>query len=989
MGASGHEDPTERATPAKASSQDTTVGARLMRDALAQRLFGLETPRGPTCVGRFVLVKCIGEGGMGTVYRAFDPELERWVALKLLRGGADEGARARMMREGQAMARVNHPNVVPVYEVGAVEIDGAPRVFVAMEFVRGVDLAAWMRQHPPGDAARRRVALDLIVQAGRGLAAAHDAGLVHRDFKPANVLVGDDGRVRVADFGLARAEHAVVSDPVFPTGVESAAQGLTQSGTIMGTPAYMAPEQVAGGRVDARADQYSFCVSAWEVLFGRRPHLDETAVGDGRDVEIPPWLRAVLERGAAEEPGDRFSSMTELVDALQRDPTRRRRRIVAATATVGIACAAFVGHRIERGHRCDDATAALDGVWAQPQRDALRQRGETPELPGIPAVVDLLGQAVDAHAQAWSTAAMEICTAARIRGEMADDEYALAVACLDDRLARFEALTDVLVDAGPEQLGAATNLLSRMLAPTDCRDPKRFYRQPPLPDEPALAEQVTAVRRAMVRAAAVRGAGHVPEALAQIDALIERARSLGWAPLLPELMYERGMSVRIASADGDPSTEFSEAYWLALEGGDDTTAARAATELMGLAHSENRLADAAMWGRYAEIFGARAGETVDDHRWRLSGAARVHVARGELEAAEQAAREAVAVMEAHYGEDHPAIAGALSDLGVTLRRRDRLDDAVAVLERAIAIQEQAYGATWYGLALPLTNLGHVLDQLGRYDDARRVLQRALEVTRAHYGPRHLKTLSAAADVATTWMNTGELERAVAEMNEVERAYAGTPDTSPGVLVLQANLSEALLLDGRCAEGLERLRAVEPRFAAVHGERAPQTLRARTRTCVCEAELEPRAAGPAACAEVLGQWFADRPQDDGRFAAQMSVARQTWRRGELEVARDLLESLEQEYERDAQRSAIARQLRARVLVDLGEAEVAVRLSTEAWANIAATAQFQPTLLAQLTLHIEVLRRAGRSAEAEGAIARARALARTERQRENVERAAATP
>ncbi|MBK8239580.1 MAG: serine/threonine protein kinase [Deltaproteobacteria bacterium] len=177
---------------------------------------------------------------------------------------------------------------MPVYEVGAVEIDGAPRVFVAMEFVRGVDLAAWMRQHPPGDAARRRVALDLIVQAGRGLAAAHDAGLVHRDFKPANVLVGDDGRVRVADFGLARAEHATKSDPgKFPHRRRISCTGSRSAARSMGTPAYMAPEQIAGGRVDARADQYSFCVSAWEVLFGRRPHLDETAVGDGRDVEIP------------------------------------------------------------------------------------------------------------------------------------------------------------------------------------------------------------------------------------------------------------------------------------------------------------------------------------------------------------------------------------------------------------------------------------------------------------------------------------------------------------------------------------------------------------------------------------------------------------------------------------------------------------------------------------------------------------------------------
>ncbi|MCP3137017.1 protein kinase [Pyxidicoccus sp. QH1ED-7-1] len=259
------------------------------------------------------------------VYAAEDPRLGRRVALKLLRQvrkGAEAEARARLLREAQAMARLSHPNVMPIFELGTA--DG--RDYLAMELVRGATLSGWLR-------ARERPwreVLDLFLAAGAGLAAAHRTGLVHRDFKPANVLVGEDGRARVTDFGLAMWEHPERATRALPEGTE--APGLTRAGAVPGTPAYMSPEQRAGQPVDARSDQYSFCVALHEALHGERPALPEAA-GLSRErtprggKRLPAHLEAALARGLAPAPEDRFPSMEALLAELSRPAPSRARPV--------------------------------------------------------------------------------------------------------------------------------------------------------------------------------------------------------------------------------------------------------------------------------------------------------------------------------------------------------------------------------------------------------------------------------------------------------------------------------------------------------------------------------------------------------------------------------------------------------------------------------------------------------------------------------------
>jgi serine/threonine protein kinase len=299
---------------------EPTVDEQLLRQKLRARMFG--TGDEAVRIGRYTVLDKLGEGGMGIVYRARDEELGRDVAIKVMAASAD-AARERLQREARAMARLSHPNVVTVHEVGSVE----DQVYVAMELVPGTTLRRWLEA--PHSRAER---LDVFLQAAQGLEAAHEAGIVHRDFKPENVIVGDDGRVRVVDFGLATSpDEAAAVDGSPPLDPPAGAASLTHTGQRLGTPAYMAPEQFLGSAVDARSDQFSFCVALFEGLYEKRPFPGDTAEEIGRAVlggrvtpAEDPWgsqaLRDAIQRGLERDPASRNPSMAALVRVLEREP---------------------------------------------------------------------------------------------------------------------------------------------------------------------------------------------------------------------------------------------------------------------------------------------------------------------------------------------------------------------------------------------------------------------------------------------------------------------------------------------------------------------------------------------------------------------------------------------------------------------------------------------------------------------------------------------
>jgi len=336
----------------------------------------------PRRIGRFAVLRVLGAGGMGVVYVAYDEELDRRVAIKLLqvRAAVDTSqGHTRLLREAQAMAKLSHPNIVTVFEVGLWN----GQVYMAMELVAGPSMGEWLAAGPRS----WQEVLAVFMQAGRGLAAAHASGLVHRDFKPDNAIIGEDGRVRVLDFGLARAvtdtsqELRIPAAAPAPLTSSVLSAPLTMTGAVMGTPAYMAPEQHRGEPADARSDQFSFCVSLYEALYGRRPFAGDDLVSlvfnvltgevqpPPRDRRVPGRLHAAVVRGLAVDPDARWPGMNELLAAISIEPPRRR--WLAAAGVAGLLVAAVVGGTVVQARaagRCGGGEAQLAAVWNDERR---------------------------------------------------------------------------------------------------------------------------------------------------------------------------------------------------------------------------------------------------------------------------------------------------------------------------------------------------------------------------------------------------------------------------------------------------------------------------------------------------------------------------------------------------------------------------------------------------------------------------------------------
>ena len=436
-------------------------------------------------VGRYVILNLVGRGGMGEVYAAYDPQLDRKVALKLLHetatgGAAVQTARERLLREAKAIARLSHPNVVVVHDAGAIDdpVHG-DRVFLAMEFIEGDTLAAWLGAAPRTWRAIR----DVFAAAGDGLAAAHEAGLVHRDFKPQNVMVGRDGLVRVMDFGLASESSVIEIGNAAPLDFAGAGVAptshtvaLTRTGVLLGTPLYMAPEQFLAHPTDARTDQFSFCVALHEALYGERPFPSESfsvlvkAVVSGRVREpaqktrAPSFLRKLLLRGLEKDPAARYPSMQALLEVLRHDPIRRRRTLAmgAAAALVALAASAGMQRITTRGQRmCRGAGEKLAGIWELGQHGERREAIHRAFLGTGRAFAEEtwthVSSLLDEYSRRWTGMYTDACEATHVRGDQSAEVLDLRMTCLEGPRGAFKALTDVLSGTDAVVLVQAVN----------------------------------------------------------------------------------------------------------------------------------------------------------------------------------------------------------------------------------------------------------------------------------------------------------------------------------------------------------------------------------------------------------------------------------------------------------------------------------------------------------------------------------------------------
>jgi predicted Ser/Thr protein kinase len=502
-------------------------------------------------IGGYSLLGVLGEGGMGVVWSAHDPLLDRTLAIKVLRrGDAAPQLRMRLLREARAMARLKHPNVLTVYEVGTE----GERDFIAMELVEGGSVDQWLARGPT-----RADVISTIVAAGRGLAAAHAAGLVHRDFKPHNILRSNDGRVLVTDFGLARGlgEDSPVSaltpvpdsspialDLTMDASASSSKPSLhtdslldsplTKTGAMIGTPAYMAPEQFMGAPPDRRTDQFAFCVTAWQALTGIRPYhgttLDElrraASVGVANVVvDLPKPLRAVLVRGLDPDPAKRWPDLDALLEALEhagRERSRKRWPYVAAgcAAIAAIAVGVMMTRKSEQPAAvvCEPADSVFAGAWSDDMRAKLR-RTDVAE----PVVARVTG-AFDDYRRKWIADYEQACKEPKPSRAHVECSRALRE--------QVAAMSQLLQAANRETFEAFDPYMM-LSSPATCSG-KSPVGPTTIPDDQPRRNRILG---ALAKTIALRTKPDLAAAFAELEG---EARSIGWPPLLAEISLAAG-----------------------------------------------------------------------------------------------------------------------------------------------------------------------------------------------------------------------------------------------------------------------------------------------------------------------------------------------------------------------------------------------------------------------------------------------------------------
>ncbi len=793
----------------------------------------------PPQIGRYTVLKAIGAGGMGVVYAAYDTDLDRKLAIKLLHHGVAEVGpgtvgHSRLLREAQAMAKISHPNVLQVFEVGVHH----GQVFLALEFVEGTTLEGWLTAKPR----TWREVLAVFIQAGRGLEAAHAVGLVHRDFKPENVLVDLQDRVRVMDFGLARA--AGTSDPDAPLAPRSTSSTsalnthLTVTGAIMGTPLYMAPEQHVGGLADARADEFAFCVALYEALYGQRPFLGDDIktlalnVLQGlvreppRHKKLPTWLRKAILRGLSPEPDDRYASMTALLAELARDRAAIRRRwALAATAAASLSVGVWsVVHA--SADQCSGAELQLADVWDEAHQDSVAAALRATGRPYADRTWSKVQTHLGDYTRAWSELHVTACET-HARGESSDDLYDLTMVCLARRHSELGALVDRLARADGEVLDRAVSAVRSLTPVAVCADREALLARVRPPEDPALRAAVDLRRAELDQAKAAQDAGKFADGLALATVTAAAADGIGHRPLIAEARLRLGELHSRTSEYASAEAALMAALWAAEAGRHDEIAAATWTELIRLGVRQGKFADAERAAERAGAAVARLGADIVAEA-RLDnelGSMAFHTDKGP-EAVTRYER-ALALRERVLGSDHPDTLATLANLGNALLKADRVDEAIAATTRALTTREEVLGPDHPDVATTLNNLGVIYRTVKRTDEALAAYDRAIKIWKAAFGPDNPTVINALLNLANIHLDRGEPMKGLPLLEEaVAIAKRTLPDDNPLRLTAINNLGGFFSHVGqndRAAELLRESLAIRERVFGADSPKLAESL----------------------------------------------------------------------------------------------------------------------------------------------------------------------
>jgi tetratricopeptide (TPR) repeat protein/tRNA A-37 threonylcarbamoyl transferase component Bud32 len=801
---------------------------------------GVMPRRAGDAIGRYRIVARIGGGMMGEVFAAVDPQLGRKVAIKVLRrdsaaDGADdaEDRSTRLLAEAQALARVSHPNVVGIYEVGTV----AGHLFIAMELLDGGTLTRWLGL---GRAWRDIVAA--FVAAGQGLAAVHAAGMVHRDFKPDNVLVGGDGRMRVTDFGLARisGEPSPPRPPARDLCIETAA--LTRTGALVGTPRYMAPEQLRGETAKAASDQFAFCVALFEALYGTPPFAGATLsalaqaiaarqIALANPARVPRGLRDVVVRGLSPDVSARHRSMPELLARLQRATHVRRRWL--ALLPVGVIVAALAGVQIYRLARrvpgCDAAAAAMRATWGP----ATRARFLAQAAPADVDTANATARHFDWYVERWGAARDQIC-----RPEASADARAaaaLGVACLQERTQSFARVSGA-VAIEDDDLPALDRCLqlAKLQASVD--------RARVVADYARLDKTLMQART-----------DHAKEALPAFDALVTDARTVGFGPLLAETLVDDARlrahsmdyqgarpllydAVRVADAAGDDPLRVAALIQLVQLSGHGGVSPDEAETLATLGEAalgriDDDYAKSLLLGglesermRLAQYPAARElvlqrlqlerklyGPESARAAMALQHLGSVERMLGHYRESEQVLRQALAIVD-RRGASGSVLATVLLELSSALTWQGKLDEAVPLSARALAVDEQIFGADSPRLVDPLTRLASAILISGKPDEAHPHFVRALSIAERKLSSNDGLITNLLQTLAWDELERGDLQAADGDARRalgfVEKSHNRYATATAKPLLLLADVMTRQKRHGEALAACDRALAIE-------------------------------------------------------------------------------------------------------------------------------------------------------------------------------------
>ena len=783
-------------------------------------------------IGPFVALRKLGEGTMGVVYAGYDVQLDRKVAIKLVHPHLLDNpeVRVRMLREAQAMARLSSPHVVHVYQVG----EHGDGIYIAMEYIDGLTLHEWLRARPRPWPQILRTVCD----AGRGLAAAHHAGLTHRDFKPDNILVDAEDHARVLDFGLAqndaRGDPAALRRSTLTTSESQAPElpgstRLTQRGKTLGTPAYMSPEQHFAQPVDPLSDQYSFAITLYEALYGARPFAGDSWAEIRRQVargvvpqpplesRVPRRVYRALARGLAYDPGDRWPSLDALLAALEHDPWRARRRVAAMIGAIGAASTAsyLAAAQAAAPPLCPGAELELTDVWDEGRRAAVARAFSATHAPFAGDVQARVQLRLDAYAAGWRDQHRAACEATAA-GAQSSHLLDLRIACLGRRRTQLSALVEVFTEADRKVVEHAVQAVAGLPSVETCGDVQGLLTAVPPPSEPATAARVEALHLRLARAASLEATGHYEQGLQLAAQVRAEARSLGHAPLDAEAALVEGSLRIVAARPEEAEAALVSALHTAIAHDLHAVAAEAAAKrLFVISDGLGRPAEALATQPFAEALVERAG---DDGRLAAllhNNLGAAHEQHGDHTTATRHYERALAILARGPDALDPLLVVIHHNLGGMYLDEDRLAGAREHYTRALALCKEILGAHHPLAAHPLAGIGDVDARQAAFAAAQLRYSEALALMVASYGPDHLYLLHPLAGLGRVHAARGEpaearrsYERAVAIADLHHANHPLLAEALAGLAALASAAGEperARVLSGRA----DRVRAALP------------------------------------------------------------------------------------------------------------------------------------------------------------------------------------